>query len=634
MRRITVDSEVEWRSKQWIVESIVDLEKVKLRRRDGAQIRIVPVADIQKKDIPTGRPPIAHMPQRQQDRAQRIYNAIEPLISLPRMKREQVEEAAEKIGCVPSAIYGYLRTWHKHKRISAFARKKRADIGRSRLDNKVQQVIHEIIESYYKTEERRDVNATLEQIRTECNKLGLKPPSLTPVRSAIRSLPQRERAKARFGNKHARERYEPYRGSFPGADYPLAVYQIDHTPADVILVDEETRKPIGRATLTIVLDVCSRMLAGFCISLEAPSAMTAALALSHAILPKENWLKERKLDGAKWPIWGTPTKVHADNAKEFRGTALTRGCAEYGITLENRPKGQPQYGGNVERSFRTFMVATQRLKGTTFSNVAKKLEYDSVGKAIMTVAEYEKWFAIYITYRYHHKKQRGIDHPPINFFEKLIKGSDTHPPIGLPEAINDPRRLLMDFLPFTTRTIQQDGVAFEKIQYWDDVLRKWLGAKDLTDPKEGRKFIFAYDPRDLSTLYFLDPDSNEYFPIPYRNRAHPPMSIWELAAAQKWLAEDPTRKTNESMIFQGVERMRSLEASAEIQTNKTRRTSARKKHWGSTQQAAAKENNRPPKGVPTNSTDQMQSTGAPEGYLDSDEIEMPTFDDLDWGHQS
>lgn len=33
---------------------------------------------------------------------------------------------------------------------------------------------------------------------------------------------------------------------FPGAEYPLAVAQIDHTPMDVIVVDEEHRQPIQR----------------------------------------------------------------------------------------------------------------------------------------------------------------------------------------------------------------------------------------------------------------------------------------------------------------------------------------------------------------------------------------------------
>ena len=52
---------------------------------------------------------------------------------------------------------------------------------------------------------------------------------------------------------------------------PLDIIQIDHTKVDVILVDEETRKPIGRPIITVAIDVFSRMIFGFYISFEGPS---------------------------------------------------------------------------------------------------------------------------------------------------------------------------------------------------------------------------------------------------------------------------------------------------------------------------------------------------------------------------
>jgi transposase InsO family protein len=45
----------------------------------------------------------------------------------------------------------------------------------------------------------------------------------------------------------------------------LAVAQIDHTPMDVIVVDEEHRQPIQRPSLTVVIEVYSRMVLGFSI---------------------------------------------------------------------------------------------------------------------------------------------------------------------------------------------------------------------------------------------------------------------------------------------------------------------------------------------------------------------------------
>jgi putative transposase len=83
----------------------------------------------------------------------------------------------------------------------------------------------------------------------------------------------------RKGKKAVAEKYEPIKGHLPGADFPLAVAQIDHTSMDVIVVDEEHRQPIQRPSLTVVIDVYSRMVLGFAIYLEKPSAFTAGMAI-------------------------------------------------------------------------------------------------------------------------------------------------------------------------------------------------------------------------------------------------------------------------------------------------------------------------------------------------------------------
>jgi transposase InsO family protein len=118
--------------------------------------------------------------------------------------------------------------------------------------------------------------------------------------------------------------------------------------ADLILVDELERKPIGRPWLTLVIDVSTRMIAGFHLSLDAPSATSVALAISHAVLPK-TWLQSPAGEPRQWPIAGLPLIVHLDNAKEFHSLALERGCREHGISLKFRPPLRPHFGGHIER---------------------------------------------------------------------------------------------------------------------------------------------------------------------------------------------------------------------------------------------------------------------------------------------
>src|ERR1700709_1904279 len=92
--------------------------------------------------------------------------------------------------------------------------------------------------------------------------------------------------------------------------YPMDLLQIDHTPVDVIVVDQQKRLPIGRPWLTLAIDVRTRMVAGFHVSLWSPSTISLSLALSQAVLPKHSWLVDRELQTLDWPIHGLPRAIH------------------------------------------------------------------------------------------------------------------------------------------------------------------------------------------------------------------------------------------------------------------------------------------------------------------------------------
>src|SRR5258708_7850233 len=77
---------------------------------------------------------------------------------------------------------------------------------------------------------------------------------------------------------------------------PLERVQIDHTQVDVIVVDEGDRLPIGRPCLMLAIDVASRAVFGFSVSLERPSVVSVALTLVQAVLPKDLWLADRQLE--------------------------------------------------------------------------------------------------------------------------------------------------------------------------------------------------------------------------------------------------------------------------------------------------------------------------------------------------
>jgi putative transposase len=151
------------------------------------------------------------------------------------------------------------------------------------------------------------------------------------------------------------------------ASRPLEVVQIDHTQVDVIVVDEQSREPIGRPWITLAVDVLTRMVAGFHLGLEAPSRVSIGLCLLHAVYDKTAWTAVRGID-ASWPVAGLPAALHADNGSDFRSQAFVRACRNQGIRVIWRPSGTPHFGGHIERLIGTQMGAVHLLPGTTFSN--------------------------------------------------------------------------------------------------------------------------------------------------------------------------------------------------------------------------------------------------------------------------
>ncbi|WP_254679752.1 hypothetical protein [Celeribacter baekdonensis] len=87
-----------------------------------------------------------------------------------------------------------------------------------------------------------------------------------------RWLEQHDQAKLmarREGKDKADRRYLATPGGLVAND-PLDIVQIDHTKADVTVVDPVTRRPLGRPTLTVAIDVNTRMVLGFHLSWNRP----------------------------------------------------------------------------------------------------------------------------------------------------------------------------------------------------------------------------------------------------------------------------------------------------------------------------------------------------------------------------
>lgn len=504
------------------------------------------------------------------------YKIIKPLLGKSGRKRQDVIDRAKEFNRHVNTVYGWIRDYENSLLLTALLPKSRSDKGKRQLPEELEVIMKNTIETEYLSKQRKSKQKACLVVQNLCKNAGITPPHKNTIYNRINELDAEFVMAKRHGRKQADQVYSPIDGSFPDANWPYAVIQIDHTKIDIILVDDIHRLPVGRPWITLAIDVFSRMVSGFYVSFDPPGAMSTGQCVANTILPKDGWLAKHNIQG-DWHCWGIPGMLHMDNAKEFRGKMLERACQEYGIDIEWRPVARPEYGAHIERLMGTFGTEIHELPGTTFSNTQQRGDYDSEGNAAITLAEFEEWLATFIVNVYHKRFHSGINMAPIEKYRQGIFGSSESPGRGLPPRMIDEERLRLDLMPFTMRTIQDYGVLNDKVHYYHDVIRRWINAPDIQNPKKKRKFMFRLNPRDISVIWFYDPELQCYYQLPYRDTSLPSISIWELRQATRLAKANGKMDIDERAIFEAYDRMREIEDQAKAKTLAVRRAAQRRK---------------------------------------------------------
>lgn len=210
-------------------------------------------------------------------------------------------------------------------------------------------------------------------------------------------------------------------------------WEIDHTPLDVLLVDDESGLVIGRPWLTVVIDRESRVVMGYLLHLLAPSLESVLRVLEIAIRPKDGLLAKFPTIKEGWPCHGMPLRIVPDNAAEFHAKNLRQGFSELGIEVLFPPSRSPKHKGAVERFFRTLAVdLIHTLPGTTFANTEERGDYPSEKLACLTRYELEKLILTWIVEIYHNKPHRSLNgKAPLQHWKALQSKRNLHLPADL-----------------------------------------------------------------------------------------------------------------------------------------------------------------------------------------------------------
>jgi putative transposase len=346
------------------ITHVMDVETVLVEDVNTGQARQAKIHELQPEGLRPQTPvkaervELVEITDHEWQQAHERFEIIRPFLDDPDCTRAKVRTRAAAAGRHPATLSRWLEQSRRGGRVSTLVPTKRGmDRGQSRLAPEVEAVVSTTIDEVYLNPQKRSVSYTCTEAARRCRNAALALPHASTIRRRIKALSMQETLRRREGGQAVRNKSAPMPGAFPGANWPLAMVQIDHTPVDLILVDAVHRRPVGRPWIPVAIDVFSRMVAGFYVRFDPPGTLAVGLCLAHAILPKERWLAKHE-STTPWPVWGVMDSVHADNGKEFRGHMLRRACQEYGINLHWRPVARPHCGGHIERLLGTIMRST------------------------------------------------------------------------------------------------------------------------------------------------------------------------------------------------------------------------------------------------------------------------------------
>lgn len=298
---------------------------------------------------------------------------------------------------------------------------------------------------------------------------------------------------------------------------PGSIYQIDATIGDVYLVSSFDRsKIIGRPVIYVVIDVFSRMIVGFHISLEGPSWAGAMIALANTMMDKVELCKEYgiSITTDQWPAKYLPESILADRGEMISHNS-DRLIDGLGITIHNTPPFRADWKGIVEQTFRLLNLGFIKwLPGSVQGRIRERGQPDSRLDAKLDLNDFRKIFInLILKHNNSHYMERysrsefqiteNVSPIPLNLWEWGITNRTGH----LRQLPEDLVRLTL--LPTGSGLVTQFGIRFKGMYYSSDlaIREQWF---EEVRKNRTRRVNISFDPRLMDVIY-LHKDNGQGF---------------------------------------------------------------------------------------------------------------------------
>lgn len=437
-------------------------------------------------------------------------------IEIPKVAKSR-EKARRKEGAPPqeeklpkpSAVMAWMREYEKSGcNPAALLSGNRCRRRQKRLPHEVEEVVDRKIRTVYLQPYRHTLRHTRELVLEELKRLVAQKKlceadarvSLATIQRRVQDFDPYDRDRARFGSPYARAKY---RTTVEGnrASRVLQRLECDHTLLDFVVVCDRTWLPLGRPTLTLLVDSNSGYIVGVYISFYGPGLTSAINVIKNGILPKDEWVTAAGLS-QPWLGCGIPEMFVFDNGLEFHSRQLRLVAWELGVDVKYCRTRMPWVKPRVERFFAELGYLTLT-RGRVHKPQPNTVWADPAKENCITFSAFVIGLLKFIVEVHPFElNSRRLELP----FDLFKEGCDLLPPPAFPL---DLERLNMIAAMSKQLTVAHHGVEFEGLNYSGEEvrdLRRRVGAKFTS--------LVKWNPDDLSLAYIKDPTSDAWVAAP------------------------------------------------------------------------------------------------------------------------
>lgn len=367
----------------------------------------------------------------------------------------------------------------------------------------------------------------------------------------------------KYGSKAAYKKFKGQKGHI-AAQWPLELAIMDSTTFDDwVVLDTSSYLPLGRPTLTVCLDVATRMPLGYVLTFEPPSLYSAMLTFKRVNKAKTYMKQLYPHITRAWDGWGLPSELLLDQDWSHKAPSLQHSLGNLGTDLHWAPADTPEYKTVGERFFRTMntRLAHKLAGGVPYDpRIMRQVGLDPKKDAVLTLSDLDALIHEVIVDMIH-DKHRGLGGVIARIWrDKLL--------VNRRRFINDVTALDHILGVTDTATLAPSGIEYKGMQFHDpeltgellDDLVKHAAQSDQNPHPHAPssvKVVIKHNPADAGGIVVWNRASKKYVRLPNKDpRFFEGISFWHVERIQEHCKRLDLDFSNEADRWKGRDDLR------------------------------------------------------------------------------